>query len=513
METKIESVEALTINGKAIPITGKVVGYGAIISHYQLNLPFPNILSVVVKKGKKFTSEGWRVFPESYQPEETLYKQLVFALKYEGINLLVFSALFNKIAKSEVEHILNIEPNGQYSRKIWFLYEFLKQEDIEVAVDLSKRKYIPLLDTNLQYAVDGKEAAKQKIINNLPGTVNFCPLIFKTDQLEAKINATISEKKEILLSTIHKDVLQRASSFLLLKDSKASFTIENEIPSNNRAFRWGKAIGQAGGKDLSLEELERLQQIVIENSRFLQLGMRSEGGFIGEHDRSTGEPIPDHISAVAEDLEILISGVFEADKIMQDPSYDAVLAAASLAFGFVFIHPFVDGNGRLHRYIIHHILAKKGFTRQGVIFPVSASILDKIDDYRKVLQLYSHPLLNHIEWQETENHNVKVLNETIDFYRYFDATKQAEFLYDCVEDTLVRIIPQEVRYLQNFDEFKFFIDNKYEMPDKMVALLVQFLQQEKGKLSKRALKKEFCALEEFEIIDIENKFREIFIEE
>ena len=70
--------------------------------------------------------------------------------------------------------------------------------------------------------------------------------------------------------------------------------------------------------------------------------------------------------------------------------------------------------------------------RPGIIFPVSASILHHIDEYRAVLEQFSHPLLNFIEWKETSGHNVKVLNDTIDFYRYFDATRQAEFLYDCV---------------------------------------------------------------------------------
>ena len=34
-----------------------------------------------------------------------------------------------------------------------------------------------------------------------------------------------------------------------------------------------------------------------------------------------------------------------------------VIAAAVLAFGFVYIHPFVDGDGRIHRDLIHHVLA------------------------------------------------------------------------------------------------------------------------------------------------------------
>jgi hypothetical protein len=74
------------------------------------------------------------------------------------------------------------------------------------------------------------------------------------------------------------------------------------------------------------------------------------------------------------------------------------------------------------------MLAKKQFNQPGIIFPVSASMLDRIDAYRKVLETYSLPVLDFIQWKETAGHNVEVLNETIDYYRYFDATPQAEFL-------------------------------------------------------------------------------------
>ena len=30
---------------------------------------------------------------------------------------------------------------------------------------------------------------------------------------------------------------------------------------------------------------------------------------------------------------------------------DPIVAAAVLAFGFVYVHPFEDGNGRIHRYL------------------------------------------------------------------------------------------------------------------------------------------------------------------
>lgn len=510
MENKQYSLKINTFRGRQTPEEGVLVGYGALIERLKLPIPLPHTLSLIAQKSKKYQSDGWSVYSPTYQPEETLYKQLVFAIKYEGINLLFFKAYFNNVNINELIELLHIEPNGQYSRKIWFLYEWLMQKQIEINVDLKKRKYIPLIDQNLQYAIKGSEVARQKIVNNLPGTPEFCPLIFKTDKLDNYINAKLSEQKNTYLNSIHKDVLQRASSFLLLKDSKASFTIENENPGTNRAMRWGKAIGQAGSKPLSVEELERLQQIVIENARFVKLGLRDEGGFVGEHDRVSGAPLPEHISAKHTDLASLLNGWVSANVLMQDVAYDAVLAAASIAFGFVFIHPFVDGNGRLHRYLIHHILAKKEFTKQGVIFPVSASILDHIDDYRKTLESYSHPLLDFISWKETEDHNVMVLNNTIDFYRYFDATKQAEFLYDCVDDTLKRVIPEEVNYLQNYDAFKRYLDNEFEMPDKMVALLVRFLEQNNGVLSKRALEKEFSALKKEEVKAIEAQYKVIF---
>ncbi len=304
--------------------------------------------------------------------------------------------------------------------------------------------------------------------------------------------------------------MQRASSFLLLKDSQASFTIEGENPGTNRALRWGKVIGEAGKNSLSKDELLRLQRIIIESKRFTKLGFRLEGGFVGEHDRITGEPIPEHISAKWQDLDTLINGLIHTAQFLESEKFDPVLTATSIAFGFVFIHPFSDGNGRIHRFLIHHILAKMGLVQQGVIFPVSASILDHIDKYRLILESYSHPVMELIEWESTPDHTVKVLNETIDLYRYFDATRQAEFLFDCVFDTINRIIPEEVDYILKYDEFKRFIDDKYEMPDKLVATLVRFLEQNNGTLSKRARTREFSKLKNNEVEEIVKSFQEIF---
>lgn len=503
------SLEISVFHGRKTPEPGILAGYGAIIEAFQLPVPLPRTLVLISSKKRQYSTDGWMVLTSRHQPADTLYKQLVFALKYEGINLLVFKKLFDVIPIKEIEALVQIEVLGQYSRRIWFLYEWLTDEKLSLP-DLDRGNMVPLVDENLQFAISGTRSLRHKIINNLPGTNQFCPLIRKTEKLEQYIAAGLAAHSDIFLQGIRKDILQRASAFLLLKDSKASFTIEGENPKSKRAARWGQAIGQAGMQDLSKEELIRLQQLVIENPRFVDMGFRTKGGFVGEHDRTTGEPIPDHVSAKWQDIDMLMTGLIRTNELLLKNDFDAVLAASIVAFGFVFIHPFEDGNGRIHRYIIHHVLAKKKFAQQGMIFPVSASILDHIDDYRKVLEDYSHPLLDYIEWKETPDHNVEVINDTMDYYRYFDATAQAEFLYACVQDTIENIIPSEVNYLTQYDAFKNFLEEEFEMPDKMVAMAVHFLAQNNGQLSKRAREKEFSALTENEILNLENKYKEVF---
>lgn len=510
MENTQFSQEILVFHGRTTPETGFLTGYGAVIQYYKLEVPIPVTLALISKKNKNYNKPGWIVFGPKYQPADTLTGHLVFALKYEGVNLLFFKKLFERIDQSEFVTIIMSEYSGQYMRKIWFLYEWLMQKKLPIA-DLTFKNFIPLLDDKLQYASTlSINSSRHRIRNNLPGTVNFCPLIRRTEKLEDYISRNLAKKTVEVIHGIHKDILLRTAAFLLLKDSKASFTIEGEKPTQNRALRWGKAIGQAGSKPLSKEELIRLQQIVIENSRFVDMGLRKKGGFVGEHDRTTGEPIPEHISARWQDLNNLIDGLIETAKLLESNNFHPVLSATIIAFGFVFIHPFEDGNGRIHRYLIHHLLSVMKFTPQGIIFPVSSAILDRIDDYRKVLETYSQPMLDFIKWKRTEDNNVEVLNETIDYYRYFDATVQSEFLFECVESTIDSIIPQEVAYLQKYDAMKTWLDDNFEMPDRMVALLIRFLEQNKGLLSKRATEKEFVALSASEIKRIESKYQSIF---
>lgn len=499
-------------HGLYLPEKGAMLaGYAALISAYQLEVPLPNSLCAISHKHKRYQKDHWAMFTPKHAPLASLHAHLVFALKYEGVNLSVLRALFKAAPQAEIEQIVSAESWGSYSRRIWFLYEWLIGKPLAVPdIQDTKINFVDVLDSTLQYEGPSRRSARHRVNNNLPGVQNFCPLIHRTAELDTLINSNLNVVAKSELKRIHPDLLMRAATFLLLKDSKASYAIEGENPPHNRAERWGKAIGQAGLHPLSHEELLRLQEIVIADFRYTHPGYRIEGGFIGEHDRATNQPIPVHISARYQDIPSLMEGLIETDNLLKAADYNPVLAAAVMAFGFVFIHPFEDGNGRIHRYIIHHVLAENGFTPEGVVFPVSAVILERLKEYLLVLESYSSSRLPFIKWRPTEKNNVEVLNETIDLYRYFDATKQAEFLFSCIKETIEEVIPKEIDYLQKYDEMKSFIENYIAMPDRLVNLLIRFLQQENGVLSKRAKEKEFDSLTHEEVKVIEAKFQAVF---
>lgn len=486
-----------------------LAGYAALIKTYDLKVPTPEILSAISHKFTKYQEDGWMMLTPRHKPEDSLIGHLTYALKNEGVNLSILKSLFDVIQPEEMLKVIKLQPTGSYARRLWFLYEWL--QEVELALpDANSGNLIDALDTTLQYPGLSRISKRHRVRNNLPGVPDFCPTIRKTQKLEEFINMNLSEQARNTISNVHPDILMRAAAFLLLKDSKASFAIERETPPQNRTERWGNTIGQAGSQELSDDEFLRLQEMIISDFRFTHYGYRNEGGFVGEHERSTGMPIPDHISARPQDLPSLMSGLIATNKLLKKSNIDAVLAAAIIAFGFVFIHPFEDGNGRIHRYLIHQVLAEKKFTPANIIFPVSSVILERIHDYREILEMYSRPLLRLIQWRPTEKRNVEVLNNTINFYRYFDATRQAEFLYDCIKVTIEKTLPEEVDYLKKYDEMRIFIKNYIDMPDRMVDLLIRFMYQEKGMLSKRAREKEFSSLTADEIKTLESKYSEIF---
>ena len=497
--------------GDQLPPRGaRPAGYAALIAGFRLRAPLPDGL-VAIGERHTYRQEGrWRLLTPRYRPRDTVAAHLEFALRYEGVDLSVLSALFHDLDPTVVADWVRAEPTGQYARRVWFLFEWLTGGQLDLP-DATSGPYAPILDPAQQYATGGETVTRHRVRNNLPGTPAFCPLVRRTERLEALLGNDLGGEARVLVQRTAHDLIARAAAFLLLQDSKASYVIEGERPPQDRIQRWAQAIGEAGQAPLAGEELLGLQRLVIGDVRFTHMGWRTEGGFVGGRDRDTNAPLPDHASARAEDLAELMEGLIaysgrsEAGSAPVDP----VVAAAAIAFGFVFIHPFEDGNGRIHRWMVHHVLGRRGFNPPGVVFPVSAVFLQRIDTYRAVLEHYSRPRLALTDWETTPELNVRALNDTGDYFRYFDATAQAEFLAECVVETVRNILPREIDYLRRYDAARARIGTFVEMPDAKFDLMMGFLRQNGGRFSRRAREHEFAALADEEAAAIEAAYQDL----
>ncbi len=507
---RIENKGVNIFQGVMVPEESRLTGWAALTQALGVKGPVrkPACVSDKHVSGSIREEGAWRVFDRRYWPGESFGDHLSFALRNENLDLLLLKQIFDAVDSKVLEAFVKATPTGIPARRAWFLYELMTGRKLDVPDDPGVPA-VDVLDADAYFTGKPRLSRRHRVRDNLLGSGRFCPIIRRTELLTELTQSGLAGKAAETLGRTGAHLVSRAASFLLLADNLASFEIEGERPPRNRLERWGRAVLQAGKNKLTLDEIIRLQGVLIEDPRFVHVGLRPDGVFLGERDHN-GEPLPEFIGARPSDLPDLMAGMLEANDRMSADDVDPVLQAAATAFGFVYVHPFQDGNGRLHRCLVHHVLAERKFTPPGMVFPVSSVMFDRIDEYRKTLHAHSGPLMSFIEWRPTPQRNVEVLNDTADLYRYFDATEAAQFLYACVKRTVEQDLPREIDYLRRHDQALRRIMNTVEMPDRLAENLLMFIRQNKGKLSKRRRTSEFKKLTDAEVASLEAIVGEAF---
>ena len=489
----------------------KLVGYSELVQRYSLNiLPYYSQAFILQRGRRRTIIDGYRkteFYTKKYDPGIGLGNHLVFALKFEGLNLEVLSLLFNVINKKELEVFIKKTPSGKYSRKIWFLYEFLTGKELDIS-DTKVTNYIDLLETAKYYTAEPISIKRQRINNNLLGDRFFCPIVRKTRVLENYVNLRLEEKSKEVIERYPEDVLYRALAYLYTKETKSSFEIERDGQDQRRSMRFMELLKLADEREffdkLSLIELQK----TTVDDRFANDDFRESQNYVGQT-VSYGKEVVHFAAPKPQDITDIMKGMFYTYNRMMSSKSHPVIIAAVISFGFVFIHPFDDGNGRIHRFLIHNILAKTGFTPKGLIFPVSAVMLRKIKDYDETLELFSKPLMPLIDFELNSSGQMIVKNKTEVYYKYIDMTFITERLFGFIQETIEIELVSELNFLLNYDKAKLFIQDIVDMPDRLIDLFIRLCVEGNGHLSNTKRKSLFSKLTDEEITKMQDYVRAV----
>ncbi len=484
----------------------KPAGYAMLIEQYELDI-IPNWhKSMVTTSGihRVNSKDGVieEIYPSKYWPGDTPGSHLEFALKYDGTNLAILCSLFQKITQKEILAHVRSKPTGKYARRLWFLYEFLTGERLPLQ-DLKRGNYINLLEPDEYYTVATvRQVRRQRINDNLPGDGRFCPMVRRTGTLQDFEAADLPGRCRQVLAGYSPELLKRALGYLYTKETKSSFEIEHIKPSSTRTERFAALLQTSEQEDFCRKErLIELQNKIVD-ARFRDVDYRSSQNYVGETVAWQKERIH-FVCPKPEDLTDLMDGLMAANVRMTTGGMSAVTQAAAIAYGFVFLHPFEDGNGRIHRFLIHNILAQRGFTPKSVMFPVSAAMLKNAADYNASLEAFSRQLMPLVEYSLDENGQMTVQNETAIWYRFIDMTPQAEALFRFIDQTIDTELAGELTFLANYDKTRKAIQEVVDIPDRQIDLFIRFCLQNNGRLSARKRESHFNSLSDEEVALLE----------
>ena len=487
------------------------MGYEALIRQYHIeSIPHWHYSFIAIEKHtQKTIQEGDRVreiYPKKYAIDNKTTSHLEFALKYDGINLTLLRHIFEEIEKSELIEYIVSKPTSKYARRLWYFYEFLMEKELPIE-DLKQGNYIDLLEKEKYYTLPNPKSIKrQRIRDNLLGTKDFCPIVRKTEKLKQYEALNLSQKSKDIVTTYPNHLLKRALSYLYTKETKSSFEIEQIKPSSSRVEKFIAMLKEAQKDDFCTKEKLLLLQTRIVDARFKDSDYRTNQNYVGERISYTEEKVH-YISPKPNDLIKLMEGLIASHQRMSNDPNLAVIHATLIAYGFVYLHPFEDGNGRIHRFLLHNILAREGFTPQNMIFPLSAVMLKNPNEYEISLEYFSSKLLSLIDYDLNEDGKMNVLNNTARWYQNIDMTQQAEALYEFIDKTINEELQQELAFIIQYDTSKRAIQAIIDMPDREIDLFIRFVMQNNGTLSANKRKKYFEFLSNEEVVLMEEAVR------
>lgn len=463
------------------------VGYEFLRESLQLSALPPRRSAYIGPVTRLQLIENRICVPRSVAPSDTdPLSHVLFALKHEGTNLQILAEAMLKIPQESLITELNKAPNGAYIRLACFLWESFTGHELAP---------IPAIGGPTQLVFDparyvtGAQVrnSRWRVAFNGIGSMRYCVTVERTPAVEAAIQSRVLDRTRQFIETLGAEMMDRALAWAYLHETDSSFAIEKEAPSEDKARRFVELLQQAHDpRPLSEEYLVELQNAAVSNPFDKAASFRFQQNWLAGPGR--GAPSVTYVPPPAMLARELMGELIQLASTAPN-QIDPVVAASVISFAFVFIHPFMDGNGRLHRFLFHHALCQSGQLEKGLLLPVSVAMKRHEADYLAVLQRTSRPMRQ--RW------NVRWIDEgqfDFDFkgsqalYRYWDATHCVEFGSRMAEEALEIELRRETEFLARYSRVIRDVNEQVDVRGSDLAILVQGCLENNDVVSKNRRK-------------------------
>lgn len=468
-----------------------VIGYEYLLSQIALRMPplaRPAQVRPVtrIERMPDLLAVPRHVAPAADAP---VLEHVLFALKHESMRLDILHEALKLVPAEELVRALTAQRLGAHLRRAAFIWEKANGQALPLPWDSTGGNYIDFFAPGSYYTGPQWERSRKYRVNfNGIGPYEFCPVVARNAALEQRGQAVLERLRTWASDPRNLGVLDRVMNWAYLSETRDSYAIENETPAPDKERAFLQTMEQLRDqRPLSEDYLVDLQNLVITSAIKQEHAFRHEQNWLqrGGHGALAVRYLPPPPAKVNE----LMNGLMRMANA-REGNVPPLVKAALVSFGFVFVHPFMDGNGRLSRLLAHHSLSFHGAlpTVNGnpAILPLSVAMKRNEKDYLAALDAFSKPARQ--LWDVTyiaDNEFVFDFKSSPMVYAHWHADAAAAFVTSCAELALEQSLIDETFFIHAYDLAYEQIDREFDLPDRTINLLLQWIRQNNGRMPER----------------------------
>ena len=480
---------------KTVPPEAKsgqsMIGYEFLLSRIPLRMPPLDRPAQVRSVTRIERMSELLAVPRQVAPADgaSLLEHVLFALKHEDTRLDILHEALKQVPADELVQALAAQRQGAYLRRAAFIWEKANGQSLPLPWDSTGGNYVDFFEPGSWYTGPPWERSrKYRVTFNGVGPYEFCPVVRRDVALERRGQAVLERLRTWASDPRNQGLLDRVMSWAYLSETRDSYAIENEAPAPDKERAFLQAMEQLRDRrPLSEDYLVGLQNLVITSAIKQEYAFRHQQNWLqrGGHGALAVRYLPPPPAEVG----ALMDGLM---RMANTPGGDVppLVKAALVSFGFVFVHPFMDGNGRVSRLLAHHSLSFQGAlpTVNGnpAILPLSVAMKRHETDYLAALEAFSRPARQ--LWDVTyiaDNEFGFDFRSSPQVYAHWNGAAAAEFVTRCAEQALEQSVVEETAYLQGYDRAYARIDREFDLPNRTINLLIQWIHQNNGRMPER----------------------------